>query len=180
MLGPPPTSGTRDAFVEIGMEGGCQTFPWIKALKQSNKRKYKEVCHTLREDGGYVEAGENDNLIVRKIFNDQSAFGILGFGFLDLNPDYVQGSIIDGILPTFDNISDGTYRLARALYFYVKKPRLETTPGLIEYINEFTSDRASGDDGYLADKALVPLHPEERAAIRLTIKEDRLLDFDLP
>ena len=180
VLGPPPTSGTRDAFVEIGMEGGCRTFPWIKALKKSDDRKYREICHTIREDRVYVEAGENDNLIVHKLFSAPNAFGIFGFSFLEVNLDYVQGSIIDGVEPTLENIAGGAYRLSRSLYFYVKKARLNTTPGLTEYIREFTSDRAVGDEGYLVYKGLVPLRQEERAASRLTVKEDRLLEVVLP
>lgn len=163
IMGPPPTSGTRDAFVELAMEGGCQTFDWIKALKKTDKNTYKAICHAFREDDGFIEAGENDNLIVRKLNANPNALGIFGFGFLDQNGDSVQGSIIDGTPPTFENISDGAYPVSRSLYFYVKKDVVGTVPGIAEYLTEFTSVRASGEDGYLSEKGLIPMNPEEHA-----------------
>jgi phosphate transport system substrate-binding protein len=163
VMGPPPTSGTRDAFVELAMEGGCNTFDWIKALKKSDKNAYKALCHTLREDDGFVEAGENDNLIVQKLNANPNAFGIFGFSFLDQNADSVQGSIVDGNTPTFENISSGDYPVSRSLYFYVKKANIGQVPGIKEYLEEFMSDRASGEDGYLAEKGLIPMLPEEHA-----------------
>ncbi|MBN4060125.1 substrate-binding domain-containing protein [Desulfotalea psychrophila] len=107
VLGPPPTSGTRDAFVELAMEGGCKQIGWIKALKKKDKSHYKAVCHTIREDGAYIEAGENDNLIVQKLQANPKALGIFGFSFLDQNGDKMQGSLINGQDPTFDNIAAG-------------------------------------------------------------------------
>ena len=163
VMGPPPTSGTRDAFVELGMEGGCNTFDWIKALKSSDKNAYKALCHTLREDDGFVEAGENDNLIVQKLNANPNAFGIFGYSFLDQNADSVQGSIVGGNAPTFENISSGDYPISRSLYFYVKKDNVGVVPGIEEYLAEFMSDRASGDDGYLAEKGLIPMTAEEHA-----------------
>jgi len=117
VLGPPPTSGTRDAFVELGMEGGCKTFKAIKALKKENKKKYKAVCHGIREDGAFVEAGENDNLIVQKLVANPGAFGVFGYSFLDQNSDTVQGSIVNGVDPSFENISAGKYKISRSLFF---------------------------------------------------------------
>lgn len=163
IMGPPPTSGTRDAFVELAMEGGCQTFDWIKALKSTDKDKYKAICHAFREDDGFIEAGENDNLIVRKLNANPNALGIFGFGFLDQNGDSVQGSIIDGTPPTFENISDGSYPVSRSLYFYVKKDVVGVVPGITEYLTEFTSVRASGEDGYLSEKGLIPMNATEHA-----------------
>jgi phosphate transport system substrate-binding protein len=157
VLGPPPTSGTRDAFAELAMEGGCKTFDWIKAMKSEDKSKYKAVCHGIREDGAYVEAGENDNLIVQKLDANPEALGIFGFSVLDQNTDKVQGSMIDGVAPTFDSIASGDYPVSRSLYFYVKKAHVGTIPGIEEYVAEFTSDNAWGPDGYLADKGLIPL-----------------------
>ena len=107
VLGPPPTSGTRDAFVELALEGGCKSFDWIKALKKSDKNRYKAICHTIREDGAYVEAGENDNLIVQKLEANPDALGVFGFSFLDQNSDKVQGSKIDGVEPEFELIAEG-------------------------------------------------------------------------
>ena len=168
VLGPPPTSGTRDAFAELAMEGGCKTFDSIKAMKKEDKKKYKAVCHGIREDGAYVEAGENDNLIVQKLEKNPDALGVFGFSFLDQNADKVKGAKIDGIEPTFDTISDGSYPVSRSLYFYVKKAHVGTIPGIEEYVTEFTSDAAWGEDGYLADKGLIPLPDDMRAEMAET------------
>ncbi len=169
VMGPPPTSGTRDAFVELAMEGGCNAFDWIKALKKSDKNAYKALCHTIREDDGFVEAGENDNLIVQKLTANPSAYGIFGFSFLDQNADSVQGSIIGGKPPTFDNIANGSYPVSRSLYFYAKKANVGVVPGITDYLAEFTSDRASGPDGYLAEKGLIPMNEGERASWRTSV-----------
>ena len=163
VMGPPPTSGTRDAFVELAMEGGCKSFAWIKALKGTDKAAYKSLCHTIREDDAFIEAGENDNLIVQKLNANPNALGIFGFSFLDQNADSVQGSTIDGTIPTFENISDGSYPVSRSLYFYVKKDNVGRVPGIKEYLTEFMSPRASGADGYLAEKGLIPMNPAEHA-----------------
>jgi phosphate transport system substrate-binding protein len=162
VLGPPPTSGTRDAFVELGMEGGCKTFDWIKDMKKQDKNQYKSICHTIREDGAYVEAGENDNLIVQKLDANPKALGIFGFSFLDQNSDKVQGSVIGGVAPEFDSIADGSYPISRSLYFYVKKAHVGSIPGIKEYLAEFTSEKAWGPDGYLSDKGLIPMPDDER------------------
>jgi len=161
VLGPPPTSGTRDAFVELAMEGGCKQFSWIKAIKAEDKSRYKSLCHTIREDGGFVEAGENDNLIVQKLQANSKALGIFGFSFLDQNSDVVQGSKVNGEDPTFENIADGAYPVSRPLYFYAKKAHVGTIPGIEEYLREFISDSAMGEDGYLADRGLIPLPEAE-------------------
>lgn len=165
VLGPPPTSGTRDAFVELAMEGGCKAFPFIKAMKKQDKKKFKAVCHGMREDGAYVEAGENDNLIVQKLVANPAALGIFGYSFLEQNEDKVQGSIINGKEPTFDAIAEGDYPVSRSLYFYVKKAHIGVIPGIREYLAEFTSERAMGEDGYLADKGMIPMLDEEREEI---------------
>ena len=170
VLGPPPTSGTRDAFVELAMEGGCKTFDWIKALKKSDKKAYKALCHTVREDGAFVEAGENDNLIVRKLEANPKAFGIFGYSFLDQNADVVQGSLINDKEPSFENISDGSYPVSRALYFYVKKAHLAAVPGIEAYLAEFSSDRARGEDGYLTEKGLIPMSNEESSEWAAKVK----------
>ena len=163
VMGPPPTSGTRDAFAELGMEGGCKTFDWIKAMKKVDKKQYKSVCHTVREDGAYVEAGENDNLIVQKLDTNPAALGVFGFSFLDQNRDKIQGSAIGGIKPEFESIADGSYPISRPLYFYVKKAHAEVIPGIREYLAEFTSEKAWGDEGYLSDRGLIPMPKEERS-----------------
>ena len=162
VLGPPATSGTRDAFVELAMEGGCKTFPGIKAMKKADKRAYKKLCHTIREDGAYIEAGENDNLIVQKLTTNPRALGIFGFSFLDQNADKLQGSTVDGVAPEFEEIAEGNYPVSRALFFYVKKAHVGEVPGIAEFIAEFTNEATWGLDGYLADKGLIPMSDAER------------------
>ena len=193
VLGPPPTSGTRDAFAELALEGGARQIEDIAKLrklgadqlseiealvkklgiesawasvvsKKGAKAKGKDIVkiigRSVREDGAYIEAGENDNLIVNKLVANPSALGIFGFSFLDQNSDKVQGSIIDGNEPTFDAIADGEYKVSRPLYFYVKKAHIGTVPGIEEFLNYFVSEDAIGPDGYLIDKGLIPLGDE--------------------
>lgn len=162
VLGPPPTSGTRDAFVELVMEEGCNNFDVIKNLKESDKKAHKTVCQTVREDGAFVEAGENDNLIVQKLQSNPKAFGIFGFSFLDQNIDKLQGAVIEGHAPTFEAIADGSYTVSRPLFFYVKKAHVEVIPGMKGFLAEFTSEKAWGTEGYLADKGLIPMPEAER------------------
>ena len=166
VLGPPPTSGTRDAIVELAMEGGCKTFPDIKALNKQDKQAYKSICHSIREDGAFVEAGENDNLIVQKLDANPSALGIFGYSFLDQNRDKVQGSTINGVEPDFDTIADGSYPVSRSMYFYVKKAHVGVIPGIDEFVATFTDEDAWGPYGYLADKGLIPLPDADREAMR--------------
>lgn len=161
VMGPPPTSGTRDAFVELAMEGGCKAFPFIAAMKKTDKNKFKALCHGMREDGAYIEAGENDNLIVQKLVANSDALGIFGYSFLEQNEDKVHGSIIEGQSPTFDAISDGSYPVSRSLFFYVKKAHVGVIPGIEEFLGEFISDKAMGEDGYLADKGMIPMTEKE-------------------
>ncbi|MGD9825781.1 substrate-binding domain-containing protein [Desulfobacter sp.] len=171
VFGPPPTSGTRDAFVELAMEGGANAFAWIAKLKKTDKKRYKVICHTLREDGAFIEAGENDNLIVDKLNKSPEALGIFGFSFLDQNTDKIQGSFIDGVQPTFEAISAGSYPVSRPLYFYIKKAHVNTIPGMREYLAEFTSETAWGDEGYLTTKGLIPMPAEERQHYRKVVEE---------
>jgi phosphate transport system substrate-binding protein len=163
VLGPPPTSGTRDAFIELVMDKGCAEFDAVAALDEERK---KTVCATMREDGAFIEAGENDNLIVQKLEANHDAFGIFGYSFLDQNLDQLQGSLINGEEPTFENIADGGYPVSRSLYFYVKNAHRDVIPGIKEYVEEFTSDAALGEDGYLADKGLIPLPEDELKKVR--------------
>jgi phosphate transport system substrate-binding protein len=131
-------------------------------MKKKDKKAYKAICHSVREDGHYVEAGENDVLIVRKLEANPDAFGVFGYSFLDQNADKIQGSVIDGGEPTFEAIADGSYAVSRPLFFYVKSAHVGTVPGMKEYIAEFTSEKAWGTDGYLADKGLIPMPDAER------------------
>jgi phosphate transport system substrate-binding protein len=171
VLGPPPTSGTRDAFAELALEGGCTSIPWIKALQKSDSNSFQTICHTVREDGVFVEAGENDNLIVQKLQANPAALGIFGFSFLDQNAEKVTGQLIDGSEPTFEAIADGTYPISRPLYFYVKKAHVDVIPGLRGYLREFTSERAWGDDGYLLDRGLIPLPDDKRAEVAAAVAD---------
>ncbi len=166
VLGPPPTSGTRDAFAELALEGGCKTFPFLKALKKTDKPRYKAICHRVREDGAYIEAGENDNLIVQKLLTNPKAVGVFGFSFLDQNSDIIQGSIINGATAEFESIAAGDYPISRPLYFYAKKSHVGVVPGIAEYIAAFTSEAAYGEEGYLTDKGLIPLDDAKRQAVR--------------
>ena len=171
VLGPPPTSGTRDAFVELAMEGGAKKFESLAALRKEDKKAFQKIAHTLREDGAYVEAGENDNLIVQKLQANPNALGIFGFSFLDQNSDVVQGSMVDGEAPTFDNIAEGKYPVSRPLFFYVKKAHVGTIPGIAEYLSEFTNEKAWGPEGYLADKGMIPMPDAERKQFAMDVKE---------
>jgi phosphate transport system substrate-binding protein len=170
VLGPPPTSGTRDAFVELAMEGGCKSIPWIGELATTDENRFRRICHTIREDGAFVEAGENDNLIVQKLEANSRAMGVFGFSFLDQNSDKVKGAAVDGQDPTFDSIADGSYPVSRPLFLYVKKAHVDVIPGLRGFLAEFTSERAWGDFGYLSDRGLIPLPPEERAEVAAKVR----------
>ncbi len=167
VFGPPPTSGTRDSFVELVMETGGQTLGITDGTSLA----------TMREDGRFVEAGENDNLIVQKLNADPDALGIFGFSFLDQNGDKIQGSAINGFDPSFENIADGLYAVSRPLYFYVKRAHLDLTPGLGDYVAEFISDTATGDEGYLSDRGLIPLAGAERAAMVGAVADFRAAAF---
>ena len=165
VMGPPPTSGTRDAFVELVMEEGCGHFDAVAMIEESDEDRFEEICASIREDGAFVEAGENDNLIVQKLEADPDAFGIFGFSFLDQNIDKIQGSKVNGVDPTFDNIAAGDYPVSRSLYFYVKNAHVGVIPGIEEFVAEFTSEDAWGPIGYLADKGLIPLPDADRKSM---------------
>ncbi len=177
VLGPPPTSGTRDAFAELALEGGCKKVSWIKAMKKKDKKAYKALCHTVREDGPFIEAGENDNLIVQKLNANKNALGIFGFSFLDQNIDQVQASIVDGNEPTFETIAEGSYPVSRPLYFYVKKAHVGVVPGIAEYLAEFTRESTWGDEGYLTEKGMIPLDAAKRAETSSDVKKMRNLEL---
>jgi phosphate transport system substrate-binding protein len=177
VLGPPPTSGTRDAFAELAMEGGCKKIGWIKAMKKKDKKKYKSICHTVREDGAYIEAGENDNLIVQKLEANPNALGVFGFSFLDQNTDKVQGSLIDGVAPEFEAIASGKYPVSRPLYFYVKKAHIGSVPGIKEFLAEWDKEGTWGDEGYLTDKGLIPMPKAERDEFSSAIRNQKNLEM---
>jgi phosphate transport system substrate-binding protein len=165
VLGPPPTSGTRDAFTELVMDVGCETFPFIKEMAKTDKKAFKAACQSVREDGAYIEAGENDTLIVNKLVENPKALGIFGFSFLDQNADKIKGAKIGGVAPTFEGISSAKYPVSRSLYFYVKGAHVGVIPGTKEYVATFTSEAAMGPDGYLAQIGLIPLPADARKKV---------------
>ena len=175
VLGPPPTSGTRDAFVELVMDHGCKEFPAIKELEKADEKKAKATCQTVREDGVFIEAGENDNLIVQKLVANPNALGIFGFSFLEENLDKIQGETINGVAPNFENIADGKYPVSRPLFIYVKKAHVGVIPGIKEFIAEFTSEKAVGDEGYLSKKGLIPLPDAKRKQVAADAKNLKTL-----
>ena len=175
VLGPPPTSGTRDAFLELAMEPGAKKFEWLSKLAKSDEKKFRAIAYTLREDGAYVDAGENDNLIVQKLGANPGAVGIFGFSYLDQNADKIQGASVDGTQPTFELIADGKYPLSRPLFIYVKKAHAGVIPGIKEYLAEFTSEKAWGKDGYLSEKGLIPMPDAERKQAAETVKAMKAL-----
>ncbi|MGP4845087.1 substrate-binding domain-containing protein [Marinobacter sp. 1Y8] len=175
VMGPPPTSGTRDAFVELAMEGGCEQIEMIDAMEKKAK---EQVCQSIREDGAFVEAGENDNLIVQKLNSDTGAYGIFGYSFLEENAGTLQAATINGKEPTMENISSDVYPVARSLWFYVKKAHVGVVPGIAEYVGEFTSEGTWGNNGYLADVGLIPLERSARMAAAKNAKAMKTMTGD--
>ncbi len=175
VIGPPPTSGTRDSFVELVLEDSCKQYAWLGNLEKIDKDDYSKKCKSVREDGAYIEAGENDNLIVQKLVANKDAFGIFGFSFLEENADKVQGSEVDGKLPTFETIASGEYKVSRPLFFYVKKGHIGSVPGIEQFLAEFTSEAAWGEEGYLAGKGMIPMTTDERKQVAADVKVLKVL-----
>ena len=165
VFGPPPTSGTRDAFVELGMQAGARGIACMDALHDADGDQFENIARRIREDGRWIDAGENDNAIVQTLVNTPDAFGVFGYSFLDQNHDRLHGVMIEGVTPEFEAISDGSYPVSRSLFFYVKNQHAAIVPGLAEYVAEFTSEEAWGEFGYLTDRGLIPLHEAERQAM---------------
>lgn len=165
VLGPPPTSGTRDAFLELVMEAAAKGFGGYRDMKnadeQNGTKDYEKVWKSIRQDGAYVEAGENDNLIVQKLEGNPNAIGIFGFSFLEENKDKIKPVLIGGIEPTYENIATGKYPASRSLYIYVKKAHIGVVPGIKEFLAEYVSPKAIGEDGYLIRKGLIAMPKEE-------------------
>ena len=153
-----------------GHGGGAKKFDWLQAMEKPTRRNSRPSAHTVREDGAYVEAGENDNLIVQKLDANPDALGIFGFSFLDQNTDKIQGSSWTASQPTFEAIADGKYPVSRPLFFYVKKAHVDVIPGMKEYLAEFTSEKAWGEDGYLSEKGLIPMPDAERKHVAENVK----------
>jgi phosphate transport system substrate-binding protein len=170
VLGPPPTSGTRDSMHELFMEPGAAEIDSLKALKKSDAKAFEVVWKSVREDGAYVEAGENDNVIVQKLEANPNAFGVFGYSFLEENVAKLQGAEIDGVVPSFETISDGSYKPSRELFVYVKKAHIGAVPGLDKFAEEYVSDKATGEEGYLSEKGLVPLPEDAHKEVQESVK----------
>tara|TARA_X000001382_G_scaffold54468_1_gene37143 strand:- start:154 stop:1110 length:957 start_codon:yes stop_codon:yes gene_type:complete len=168
VMGPPPTSGTRDAYVELVQHKACKKL----GIKKKGDDGYKARCSAVREDGGYIEGGENDNLIIQKLVGEPRRYGIFGFSFLDNNLDTIQGTSIDGTKPTFEGIASGEYPVSRSLFFYVKKEHIGTTPGLSEYVKFFASKSMIGENGATVEKGLIPLQKSEYDALIKKINDE--------
>jgi phosphate transport system substrate-binding protein len=175
VLGPPPTSGTRDSFHELFMEAGAKAIPALAELRKSDRKAFDSAWKSIRKDGAYVEAGENDNVIVQKLEANRNAFGIFGYSFLDENSARLRGVAIDGVTPDYDNIAAGTYKGARALFIYVKKQHVGVIPGIDKFVAEYVSAKAMSKDGYLARKGLVALPKAEADKVAANAKAMKAL-----
>ena len=153
------------------MEKGAEKFESLAAMKKADAKAFEKVWKTMRTDGGYVEAGENDNLIVQKLEANPKAFGIFGFSFLEENQGKIKGAEIEGKMPSVETVASGEYKVARPLFIYAKKQHVGVIPGMAEFVAEFTSAKAMGEDGYLADKGLISL-PADQATGTMSIAKD--------
>ncbi len=178
VLGPPPTSGTRDSFAELVMEKGAETIDSLKDLKKADAKAFEAVWKSMREDGAYVEAGENDNLIVQKLEANPDALGVFGYSFLEQNESSIKGIAVDGVAPSYDSIAGGDYKVARPLFIYAKKQHVGSVPGMAEFVAEYVSAKAIGEDGYLAGKGLVTLPGDEAEKSRALATAMEILKAD--
>ena len=178
VYGPPTTSGTRASYAEmVNQKGYCGKDKVAKAASKARGDKKGKKCRAMRTDGAFIEAGEQDNLIVQKLIEDPTAYGIFGFSYLDQNSDKLNGAIIDGGEPTFEAIADGDYAVSRALYFYVKHSHLDVVKGIQEYMAEWT--KHWNEDGLLADYGMIPMPKEERAKYTAAMKDLPVLTADM-
>lgn len=173
VFGPPPTSGTRDAFVDLVMTPGCETFPAIAALADEARHR---VCQRMRQDGPFIEAGENDNIIVQRLGADRTALGVFGYSFLFENSDRLKPVAVDGVAPDKETIASGAYHVSRPLYLYVKNAHRGVIPGLDAFLREYVSEEAIGPDGYLPERGLIPLSAAERDAVRAMVDASGAMD----
>jgi phosphate transport system substrate-binding protein len=168
-MGPPPTSGTRDSFNELALQGGCEDLPAVADMSEDDM---EAVCQSIREDGAFIEAGENDNLIVQKLIDDKALYGVFGYSFLEENADRLQAATLNGKVPTAEAIAADEYPVARSLFFYVKKAHIGVIPGIKEYVEEFVSPAAMGPNGYLKSVGLIV--PPRDALMKLQNKADKM------
>ncbi|GHB03638.1 phosphate ABC transporter substrate-binding protein [Algimonas arctica] len=171
VYGPPPTSGTRDAFVETAMEAGARAFPCLAAMEKDTPNIFRSRAHDLREDGRWIDAGENDNALIRTLANAPTTLGVFGFSFLDQNTDKVRGIAMGGVLPSQETIRNKSYPVVRDLFLYLRGgSALWADRGAADYVLEFTSEEASGPGGYLEEIGLIPLSDAERAEMRQRVE----------
>ena len=175
VLGPPPTSGTRDSLHELFLEPGAEQIPALKALKASDRKAFDSAWKTLREDGAYVEAGENDNVIVQKLESSPNAFGIFGYSFLEENVSKIQGVTVDGVAPDLDTISSLKYGPSREMFVYIKKAHIGVVPGLDKFMSEYVSNKAAAAEGYLERKGLVPVPKEKLAVSQANVSAQKVM-----
>jgi phosphate transport system substrate-binding protein len=175
VLGPPPTSGTRDSFHELFMEVGAKSIPALAELRKKDRKAFDATWKSIRKDGGYVEAGENDNVIVQKLEANKNAFGIFGYSFLEENTAKLRGVAIDGVGPDYDLIAGGKYKGSRPLFVYVKKQHIGVIPGIDKFMAEYVSAKAMSKDGYLARKGLVALPKAEADKVAANVKAQKVL-----
>ena len=166
VYGPPPTSGTRDSWLELAMAPSAEAIPALAALADSDEDRFETLAHTLREDGGWIDSGENDNAIVQTLTRTPGSTGVFGYSFLEQNSDSVKAHSVNGVMPTPETIASGAYPISRSMYIYVKKAHVGVTPGLKEFVMEYMSDASAGRGGYLQDRGLVPLPADQLAAQR--------------
>jgi phosphate transport system substrate-binding protein len=174
VFGPPSTSGTRDSLAELILEKGCQSDPAMKELKEKNEDEYKATCTRIREDGKYVDSGENDNLIVSKLVANPNSVGVFGFSFLEENRDKLKDVSLNGIEASYDTVATGQYPGARPLYIYVKKAHLQAIPGLKGYVEEYVRGWAPG--AYLAKRGMVAAPEDVRQKNAEIIKAMTTID----
>ena len=177
VYGPPPTSGTRDSLAELIMTAGCDSNPGMAAVKKANEAKYKGICTGMREDGAFIEAGENDNLIVQKLAANQNTLGFFGYSFLEENTSKLKGIAINGVPPTYDSISSFKYPGARPLYIYVKNAHVGAIPSIKAFVAEFTKESAFGPRGYLRQAGLIAAPNPVRARSQVAARSLAPLNF---
>ena len=169
VYGPPPTSGTRDSWVELGMAHSAEFIPQLAALAESDGDRFEAIAHTLREDGAWVDSGENDNAIVQTLTRTPGSVGVFGYSFLEQNISEVKPASVNGVFPTLEAIASGDYPISRSMFIYVKKAHIGVIPGLQEFLTEYMSDASAGRGGYLQDRGIVPLPAAELAIERAKV-----------
>jgi phosphate transport system substrate-binding protein len=178
VFGPPPTSGTRDAFVELGMFLGAQRIACLGEMRDQDEARFEQIAGRIREDGAWVDSGENDNAIVQTLSNAPSSFGVFGYSFLEQNGDRIQAASVDGVQPEYEAIADGVYPISRSMYVYVKNQHDGVVPGLRAFVTELTSEEAAGPFGYLTERGLIALPDSRRTAEREAARS--LTPMDIP